>query len=390
MSLDFGKLNFSISFNPTSAFPIDARSYFESYADALRAAAGAKPVGSTDSNYYFGQTVVIVENEKAKFYIIQPNHTLSPISGIESIPVNPALFETDANGNLSLKGFDAAALGSVLSVGPDGTLKWLSIYTKEEIDQAIKTAVAASAHLKRKIVDSVDDIYDFMEKHEDADQYIFMVPSGSGEASDKYEEYIVVLYTDDEGIETKYVEKVGSWEVDLSDYSTTKEVKELLEGKVDKVDGSRLITNAEAEKLQSTLHIKSVNGTLNFNTSTGELGVKEVSAEQVNNLGAWITSHVNVVKGLSEENFTTQHAEKLASIQSGAEKNYVRSVSNEFEVTDEGQLNIKSITSAKVSDLSALLREKADADQVASLMMTVNGLSTDVGDLKSRMTWTKI
>jgi hypothetical protein len=175
-----------------------------------------------------------------------------------------------------------------------------------------------------------------MEKHEDADQYIFMIPSGSGEASDKYEEYIVVLYTDDEGIETKYVEKVGSWEVDLSDYSTTKEVKELLEGKVDKVDGSRLITNAEAEKLQSTLHIKSVNGTLNFNISTGELGVKEVSAEQVNNLGAWITSHVNVVKGLSEENFTTQHAEKLASIQSGAEKNYVRSVSNEFEVTDEG------------------------------------------------------
>ena len=390
MSLDFGKLNFSISFNPTSAFPIDARSYFESYADALRAAAGAKPVGSNDSNYYFGQTVVVVENEKAKFYIIQPNHTLSPISGIESIPVNPALFETDANGNLSLKGFDAAALGSVLSVGSDGTLKWLSIYTKEEIDQAIKTAVAASAHLKRKIVDSVDDIYDFMEKHEDADQYIFMAPSGSGEASDKYEEYIVVLYTDDEGIETKYVEKVGSWNVDLDDYSTTKEVKELLEGKVDKVDGSRLITNVEAEKLQSTLHIKSVNGTLNFNSATGELGIKEVSAEQVKDLGAWITSHVNVVKGLSEENFTTAHVQKLTGIQAGAEKNYIRSTSNEFEVTEEGQLNIKAITSAKISDLSALLREKADADQVASLMMSVNGLSSDVNDLKSRMTWTKI
>jgi hypothetical protein len=70
MSLDFGKLNFSISFNPTSAFPIDARSYFESYAEAVRAAAGAKPVGSTDSIYYFGQTIVVVENEKANFYII--------------------------------------------------------------------------------------------------------------------------------------------------------------------------------------------------------------------------------------------------------------------------------------------------------------------------------
>jgi hypothetical protein len=217
-----------------------------------------------------------------------------------------------------------------------------------------------------------------------------MAPSGSGEASDKYEEYIVVLYTDDEGIETKYVEKVGSWNVDLDDYSTTKEVKELLEGKVDKVDGSRLITNVEAEKLQSTLHIKSVNGTLNFNSATGELGIKEVSAEQVKDLGAWITSHVNVVKGLSEENFTTAHVQKLTGIQAGAEKNYIRSTSNEFEVTEEGQLNIKAITSAKISDLSALLREKADADQVASLMMSVNGLSSDVNDLKSRMTWTKI
>lgn len=390
MSLDFGKLNFSISFNPTSAFPIDARSYFESYADAIRAAAGAKPVGSTDSNYYFGQTIVVVENERAKFYIIQPNHTLSPISGIESIPVNPSLFETDAAGNLSLKGFDEAAVGSVFSVGEDGTLKWLSIYTKDEIDAAIRTAVSAAAHLKRKIVDSIDDIYDFMSKHEDADQYIFMVPSGSGSSSDKYEEYMVIVFTDEEGVETKYVEKVGSWEVDLSDYSTTEEVNKLLEAKVDKVDGSRLISNAEAEKLNSLLHIKSVNGTLSFDSSTGQLGVGEVAASQVKDLGTWITSHVNVVKGLSEENFTTQHAEKLAGIQAGAEKNYIRSVSNEFEVTSAGQLNIKSITSAKVSDLSALLREKADADLVASMNETVKGLSTDVNDLKTRLTWTKI
>lgn len=279
MSLDFGKLNFSISFNPTSAFPIDARSYFESYAEALRAAAGAKPVGSTDSNYYFGQTVVVVENEQAKFYIIQPNHTLSSISGIDSIPVNTALFETDANGNLSLKGFDSAALGSVLSVGEDGSLQWLSIYTKDEIDAAIREAVSAASHLKRKIVDSVDDIYDFMEKHKDADQYIFMVPSGSGNSSDKYEEYMVIFFTDDEGIETKYVEKVGSWEVDLSDYSTTQEVNKLLDKKVDKVDGARLITNDEATKLKDLLHIKAVGGTLSFEPTTGTLAVKEIAAE---------------------------------------------------------------------------------------------------------------
>ena len=41
MALNFGKLNFSTSFNPTSAFPIDARQYFESLTSAQAAAATA-------------------------------------------------------------------------------------------------------------------------------------------------------------------------------------------------------------------------------------------------------------------------------------------------------------------------------------------------------------
>jgi hypothetical protein len=38
---DFGKLDFSVSFRPQSAFPLDARSYFESYDSALEKAATA-------------------------------------------------------------------------------------------------------------------------------------------------------------------------------------------------------------------------------------------------------------------------------------------------------------------------------------------------------------
>jgi hypothetical protein len=45
------------------------------------------------------------------------------------------LFEYDAEGNLSLKGFDSAALGSVFSVGPSGTIVWSSVYTKDQTDQ---------------------------------------------------------------------------------------------------------------------------------------------------------------------------------------------------------------------------------------------------------------
>ena len=37
---EFGKLNFSVSFNPTSAFPLDARCYFETLTAALGSYSG--------------------------------------------------------------------------------------------------------------------------------------------------------------------------------------------------------------------------------------------------------------------------------------------------------------------------------------------------------------
>lgn len=59
MSMEFGKLNFAVGFNRTSAFPLDANSYFETYDDAVTAAAGAAEVGSADSAYYIGQLLIV-------------------------------------------------------------------------------------------------------------------------------------------------------------------------------------------------------------------------------------------------------------------------------------------------------------------------------------------
>ena len=39
MAMNFGKLNFAVGFNRTSAFPLDANSYFEDYNEAVAAAA---------------------------------------------------------------------------------------------------------------------------------------------------------------------------------------------------------------------------------------------------------------------------------------------------------------------------------------------------------------
>lgn len=78
---DFGKLNFSVSFNPTSAFPLDSRSIFNSFEEAEAAAKNAVEVGSSNGTYYFGELIVVVESNTAKLYVIQPDKSLKEISG---------------------------------------------------------------------------------------------------------------------------------------------------------------------------------------------------------------------------------------------------------------------------------------------------------------------
>ena len=81
MSLDFGKGNRSIAFNPTSAFPLDARCYFEDVTGktglqaAQEAAEGAKEVGSTASSYYYGMKLLVKEDDKYNWYVIGQDAT---------------------------------------------------------------------------------------------------------------------------------------------------------------------------------------------------------------------------------------------------------------------------------------------------------------------------
>ena len=76
MSMDFGKLNFAVGFNRTSAFPLDANSYFENYTDAVAAAAGAAEVGSADSAYYIGQLIIVKDENNFGLYQISATKTL--------------------------------------------------------------------------------------------------------------------------------------------------------------------------------------------------------------------------------------------------------------------------------------------------------------------------
>lgn len=70
MATNFGKGNRAIAFNPTSAFPLDARTYFESYSEALAKAQTAEEVGSTNTQYHYGMKLLVKDGNTFIWYKI--------------------------------------------------------------------------------------------------------------------------------------------------------------------------------------------------------------------------------------------------------------------------------------------------------------------------------
>ena len=82
-------------------------------------------------------------------------------------------------------------------------------YTKAQTDSAIQTAVANADHLKREIVEVLPEV-------EEADENtIYMVGTGTGSEDSVYEEYMII---------NGGFEKIGSSEVDLTNYALKSEV----------------------------------------------------------------------------------------------------------------------------------------------------------------------
>ena len=283
MSMDFGVLDFAVGFNRLTAFPLDPKSYFESYDAAVAAAATAEPAGSTNTVYYYGNPVVVVENGKAKIYQIQPDKTLSGVG--EEIVINENVFTKDAEGKLSLYGFATAVAGAQLTVGADGKLSWVKpdtttveglntkvatletnvgnlqaeigkkansedvynktdidgklttvageiakkanaadVYTKDEADLAIDAAVAGASHLTRQIVTTEELAAFIADPTTAADNVIYMQKFSSGKGKDNYKEYMRF------GTEGSYsIELIGDTSVDLTDYAKTADINTALE-----------------------------------------------------------------------------------------------------------------------------------------------------------------
>ena len=325
MSMDFGVLDFAVGFNRLTAFPLDPKSYFESYDAAVAAAATAEPAGSTNTVYYYGNPVVVVENGKAKIYQIQPDKTLSGVG--EEIVINENVFTKDAEGKLSLYGFATAVAGAQLTVCTDGKLSWVKpdtttvdglstkiatletnvgnlqaeigkkansedvynktdidgklttvageiakkanaadVYTKDEADLAIDAAVAGASHLTRQIVTTEELAAFIADPTTAADNVIYMQKFSSGKGKDNYKEYMRF------GTEGSYsIELIGDTSVDLTDYAKTADINTALESyaKTTVTDdlATQIAANATAisQKADTTV-VETLSGKVDKNT----------------------------------------------------------------------------------------------------------------------------
>ena len=324
---DFGKLNFAVSFNPQTAFPLDARYYFDSLSAAEAAAATAVEVGSSNGTYFYGENVCVVTESSADLYIIQPDKTLKAV-GSAVLGDDKSIEIVD--GKVTLKGFGSATAGQQPRINAAGTaIEWYTpdtstvsgladtvaghtqdiqnlqtgkadkattlegygitdAMTATAIAEAIKTAIAETGHASFAKVDAIPTAA------EAKDNVLYLVMNTTTGFYDIYAK-----------VDTEVV-RLDDVSVNLDDYSTTEQMNEAIAtaiaNKVDKVDG----------------------------------------------------------KGLSTEDFTTALKEKLVALPEGAEVNYVKSVSDEFTVSEEGKLEVKEVAQAKVTGLPDALAGKVD------------------------------
>ena len=225
MAMEFGKLNFAVGFNRTSAFPLDANGYFESYEAAVTAVAGAAEVGSSDSAYYFGQQIAVVENGVATLYII------------EKVTVDVSIDARGYKGQLKAVGSKTLGDEASIELSPEGVL---SVYGFADAgNKCVPYKDTATGKLVWGTVEGL--IPDAVVPVGDNETVLVSV-----DGNDSTKRVISLLGKDgaaDKAVLRKHVSAEGavsySWDVI---YSKT-EVDTLLNQKVDAVEGKGLSTN---------------------------------------------------------------------------------------------------------------------------------------------------
>ena len=402
--IDFGKLDFAVSFSPLTAFPLDARYYFESLASANLAAQSAVEVGSSDGKYFFGENIVVVENGEAKMYIIQPDKSLKEVGG--NILINEKVFLKDANGKLDLVGFADAVAGAQLTKGEDGNLKWVKpdTTTVEGLSTAVeslkttvggadsglvkdvndlKTAVGgADSGLTKKVADLetsvADNTTNIAKNAGDIATNAGNITQNAGEIA-AVKKDLADNYDTSAEVDAKIAAKISSTYKAAGSvaFATLPTLAAAIEGNVYNISDEFTTT----EDFVEAAGTKYPAGTNIVCIKVGEAykwdvlaGFVDLSAyETADAAGAkyatkteltdGLAGKVSVVagKGLSTEDYTSEDKTKLAGIATGAQVNVIDAVSDEFEINAEGKvLGVKGIASSKITGLDTSLEGKVD------------------------------
>ena len=419
---DFGKLNFAVAFNPQTAFPLDARYYFSTLADATTAAQSAVEVGSSDGTYFIGENLVVVTSTDATLYVIQPDKTLKAV-GTSVLGDGKSI--TISDGTVSIKGFADATVNQQPRKNASGEIEWYtpdtstvagladtvgqhtqqienltsdisslstnkadkdSVYTKTETDSQIKSAISsvykpagsiAFIDLPALTSDNEGKVYNITDEFTTTNNFV----EGAGKKYSAGQN--VVIIKDSEGV---YKYDVLSGIVDLSNYSTTSEVQAALDNKVDKVEGSRLITDAEASKLagiEANAQVNVIDGVNSSEFSIDEsknLNILAIPQSKITNLISDLESKVDKVegKGLSTNDFTNTLLDKLNGITAGAQVNTIDEVKINGTLLSVVDKSV-NIPGASADNLGVVKGSSADNGVTINedYSMTVNNISTD-------------
>lgn len=402
MALTFGTLDFAVAFSRQTAFPLDAKSYFESLELAQAAAATAQEAGSSETVYYFGQTIAVVENSVATLYVIQPDKTLKEVGG--NITINENVF-VKTDDKLDLLGFAGAVAGAQLVKSADGKLSWVKPDTTTV--EGLSTSVTALEHTVNGYTDDdgvvheglgtkvstletkVGNVYTKSEvdakvssvmRYKGSKDTYAELPSEGNEIGDVWN----VVGADAENnvrAGDNFAWNGTGWDnlggaVVLDGYAT----KDDLDGKVDKVEGSRLMTSAEGEKLAGIATGAEVNVVKSIDEAeftldeNGKLNIKALSQDKVTGLADALAGKVSTEtgKGLSSNDYTDAEKEKLGAIEAGSQANILEAISiggTDAPISDK-KVDIPIATAEKlgvVKSSSAKDQIAVDADGIMSI-----------------------
>lgn len=324
---NFGKLNFAVSFNPQTAFPLDARYYFATLGEAQVAAAAAVDVGSSDGVYFIGENVCVVTESDATLYIIQPDKTLKEV-GAAVLGDGKSIEIVD--GKVTLKGFNDAAAGQQPRINAAGTaIEW---YTPD---------TSTVSGLADTVAGHTSDIANLQENK--ADKATTLEGYGITDA---------MTATAIAAAIQEAIAKTG--------HACFKKVESVPDAETAQDNVLYLVLNAETGFYD--IYAKVETEVVRLDDVSVNLDAYSTTEQMNNAIAEAIAKKVDVVEGmgLSHEDFTTALKDKLVALPADAEPNYVKSVSDEFTVSQEGKLAVEAIAQDKVTGLPEALAKKVD------------------------------